>query len=77
MATLKAQQKDYTAAVEGFEKALKLNPRMAEAYFNLGLTRIFAGDKAEGIKNLSKAGELGLYDAYSLIKQYGEEKSKK
>lgn len=77
MATLKAHQKDYTAAVEGFEKALKLNPRMAEAYFNLGLTRIFAGDKAEGIKNLSKAGELGLYDAYSLIKQYGEENSKK
>ncbi|MBR1469793.1 MAG: tetratricopeptide repeat protein [Prevotella sp.] len=71
-ATLKALQKDYAAAIDGFEQALALNPNLAEAYFNLGLTHIFAGDKAEGIKNLSKAGELGLYDAYSLIKRYDE-----
>ena len=27
------------------------------------------GKKAEGVESLSKAGELGLYDAYSVIKQ--------
>jgi tetratricopeptide (TPR) repeat protein len=71
-ATLKALQKDYNAAIDDFRQVLQLNPNLAEAYFNLGLTYIFSGNKAEGLKNLSKAGELGLYDAYSLIKQYGE-----
>ena len=59
-------------AIDDFRQALQLNPNLAEAYFNLGLTYIFSGNKAEGLKNLSKAGELGLYDAYSLIKRYGE-----
>lgn len=71
-ATLKALQKDYNAAIDDFQQALALNPNLAEAYFNLGLTYIFSGNKADGLKNLSKAGELGLYDAYSLIKRYGE-----
>ena len=60
-ATLRALQKDYNAAIDDFQQALAL-----------GLTYIFSGNKADGLKNLSKAGELGLYDAYSLIKRYGE-----
>ena len=72
LATFRALQKDYHAAIDGFRRALQLNPNLAEAYFNLGLTYIFSGNKADGLKNLSKAGELGLYDAYSLIKRYGE-----
>ena len=30
----------------------------------------------QGIADLSKAGELGLYGAYSLIKQYSADKNK-
>lgn len=70
MATFLAQQKDYNAAIDGFYRSLKLNPNLSEAWFNLGLVRIFAGRKEEGLRDLSKAGELGLYDAYSVMKRY-------
>lgn len=70
LGTFYAQQKDYQKAVDCFMRSLQLNPNLAEAWFNLGLTRILSGHQAEGVKDLSKAGELGLYDAYSLMKQY-------
>jgi len=77
LATLYALQKDYNKAIDHFQHALQLNPNLAEGWFNLGLTRIFAGHRAEGLRDLSKAGELGLYDAYSLMKRYGTEESVK
>ena len=42
---------------------------MAEAYYNRGLLYYSQGDKKSAAKDLSKAGELGLYDAYSVIKR--------
>jgi len=32
------------------------------------------GKKADGIRDLSRAGELGIYDAYSVIKQISNDK---
>ena len=43
---------------------------LAEAWFNRGLAKIYATHVDEGIEDLSKAGELGLYQAYSVIKKY-------
>ena len=74
LATVYALQKEYSKAVDYYQKCLQINPNFAEAQFNLGLTRIFAGNKEEGLKNLSKAGEAGLYDAYSIMKHYANEK---
>jgi tetratricopeptide (TPR) repeat protein len=74
LATVYIMQKDYNTGIDLFSRAIQLNPNLAEAYFNLGLARIFAGHKAEGIRDLSKAGELGLYDAYSVMKRYSETK---
>jgi tetratricopeptide (TPR) repeat protein len=65
-----SRQADYQLAIADFTRAIELDPRMAEAYYNRGLTRIFADQKAEGIRDLSKAGELGLYTAYNIIKRY-------
>ena len=69
-ANIFAARSDYEEAVKNYTIALAINPNIAEAYYNRGLVRIFAGCKAEGIKDLSKAGELGIYDAYSLMRQY-------
>lgn len=69
-AAIYAAQKDYVHAIDDYTAAIRLNPNFAEAYYNRGLTRIFAGNTAEGLSDLSKAGELGLYDAYSIIKKY-------
>ena len=43
---------------------------MAEAWYNRGLARLYSSQQQEGISDLSKAGELGLYTAYSVIKKY-------
>ena len=51
-------------------RTITLEPNLAEAYYNRGLILIRTGKRKEGIDDLSKAGERGLYDAYSVIKQY-------
>lgn len=67
---LHAMRKDYAKAVDDYTLAIKYDPRLAEAYYNRGLARIHMNLKAEGIQDLSKAGELGVYGAYSIIKKY-------
>ena len=64
--------KDYQAAIVSYNEAIALEPNLAEAYYNRGLTYIFLGENARGISDLSKAGELGLYSAYNLIKRFAE-----
>jgi tetratricopeptide (TPR) repeat protein len=56
-------------AIENYTTAIKIEPHMAEAYYNRGLLYYKNGDKKSAAKDLSKAGELGLYDAYSVIKR--------
>lgn len=68
-ANLFAQEKNYDRAIEDYTRALQLDNSLAEAYYNRGLVRIFAGKRDAGLQDLSKAGELGLFDAYSIIKQ--------
>lgn len=64
-------------AVESFTQALQQDSNMAEAYYNRGLVYIKMGDIRKGVADLSKAGELGLYTAYNLIKRYSGETGKK
>lgn len=64
--------KDYRAAIVSYNEAIAIEPNLAEAYYNRGLTYIFLGENARGIADLSKAGELGLYSAYNLIKRFAE-----
>ena len=52
------QEKDYSKAIEHYSNAIKLNPQMAEAYYNRGLAY---GEKEEfepAIDDLNKAIEL-------------------
>jgi hypothetical protein len=37
---------------------------------NRGLTNVFLGNNRQGIQDLSKAGELGIFSAYSVIKRF-------
>ena len=63
-------RQDYARATEDFTTALTLEPRLAEAYFNRGLCAIHRKQTEAGVQDLSKAGEMGLYTAYSIIKKY-------
>ncbi len=63
---------DYAHAIDDYTAAIRLDPNLAEAYYNRGLVRLQSGDAKAGKADLSKAGELGLYTAYSVIKHYSK-----
>ncbi|MBQ9548274.1 MAG: tetratricopeptide repeat protein [Bacteroidales bacterium] len=60
-------------AIGAYGKAIELNPQMGDAYFNRGLVLIFLKDKEKGCIDLSRAGALGVGDAYSVIARYCKE----
>ena len=68
-ACLLVGQGKYEKAIDDFTLALQIDPFFAEAYFNRGLAHLDAGHTDQAIADLSKAGELGIYDAYSIIKR--------
>ena len=71
--TIEARQGDYRTAVADFSTAIGINDRFAEAYYNRGLSLIFLGRVGEGLEDLGKAGELGLYSAYNIMKRFSQQ----
>ncbi|MDR2585940.1 MAG: tetratricopeptide repeat protein [Prevotellaceae bacterium] len=57
-------------SINAYTKAIELYPYLAEAYYNRGLIQIYLKDKEKGCIDVSTAGELGVKDAYSVIKKY-------
>jgi tetratricopeptide (TPR) repeat protein len=68
-ANIHCLQKDFQVAILDYNEAINRNPEFSEAYYNRGLTRLYLGETDKGIADLSKAGELGIIDAYSIIKK--------
>lgn len=56
-------------AIENLNQAIDKKPNFALAYYNRGILHIFAENRQAAESDLSKAGELGIYQAYSIIKQ--------
>ena len=75
--TFMAYRQNYAEAQRLLSKALSLDNKLAEAYFNRGLARSHAGDNDGAAADLSKAGELGLYSAYSILKTSSKNNKKK
>lgn len=75
-ANMHVYAKDYANAIDDYTEAIRIDANLAEAYYNRGLACINIDKRQEGIRDLSKAGELGLYDAYGLMKKYSAEKKK-
>lgn len=63
-------EQNYAQAQEAYSKALAIDPEFAEALFNRGISCIKQDNVQQAIKDLSHAGELGIYESYSLIKRY-------
>lgn len=59
-------------AYEDYTKAIELYPTMADAYFNRGLVQIYMKDTRKGLLDISKAGELGIREAYTVLKRYSD-----
>lgn len=69
-ANILCTQRNWKDAVSNYSKAIEIDPEFAEAYFNRGLTFIYTGKVEQGLTDLSRAGELGIYQAYNLITRF-------
>ena len=66
---------EHINSIDNYSKAIELYPYMGDAYFNRGLVLIYLKDKEKGCIDLSRAGELGVEDAYGVIKKYCEDEN--
>lgn len=64
---------EHINSIDNYSRAIELYPYMGDAYFNRGLVLIYLKDKEKGCIDLSRAGELGVADAYGVIKKYCED----
>ncbi len=69
-ANIKNRMRNFEGAIRDYTAALSLNPDFAEAYYNRALTLIYLNNTTEACYDLSKAGELGVKEAYNVIKRY-------
>lgn len=61
---------DLPESINNYTKAIDLYPYLAEAYYNRGLIQIYLKEKEKGCMDISTSGELGIKDAYSVIKKF-------
>lgn len=64
------QTQDFHPAIDAYSEAIKHEPALAEAYYNRALTLLYLGENELACSDLSRAGELGLSEAYAVIKRY-------
>lgn len=64
---------DLVESISSYTRAIELYPAMGDAYYNRGLVQIYLKDKEKGCIDLSRAGELGVAEAYSVINKYCED----
>lgn len=69
-ANLRALSGNLPEAFEDYTKAIGLNPWFAEAYYNRGIVQLYMKDTRKGCLDLSKAGELGIEEAYEILKRH-------
>ena len=66
---------EHISSIDSYTRAIELYPYMGDAYFNRGLVLIYLKDREKGCIDLSRAGELGVSEAYSVIKKYCEDEN--
>ena len=62
----------YDDAIATARKCIELVPEYSDGHLFLGLALCLKGDKAEGVKSLQRAKELGDTQAEGLIEKYGK-----
>ena len=70
LANVYCSEQKYNEGFALYDKVIDINPNMGEAFFNKGITMIFLSDTDNGCKYVSKAGELGVKNAYSVLKRF-------
>ena len=64
----------YDEAIKTANECIARAPEYSDGHLFLGLARCLKGQKAEGVKSLQRARELGDPQADALIEKYGKGK---
>ena len=59
-------------AIGFYRKAIAVQPRAAEAWFNMGVTYARMGDAAQSLASVREAARLGHADAQAYLRSKGE-----
>ena len=70
MGNLHLQMQEFQKAIDDYTQAINLEKDLAEAYYNRGLTLLYLGENKLASSDLSKAGELGIKEAYAVMKRF-------
>lgn len=71
-ASLQVRVGMHKEAMETAQQLIRMSPDLSDGYLFLGLAQCLSDQKAEGVKNLNKAKELGNDQAQSLIDKYAK-----
>lgn len=69
-ANIKNRMRDFEGALHDYSVAISLQRNFAEAFYNRALTLIYLKNTTDACLDLSTAGELGIPEAYNVIKRY-------
>lgn len=67
-------QGDTQKAIDTMTAAIQKYPQLGQAYYNRGIMYLLTEQKDIAVLDLSKAGELGIYQAYNIIKKNKQKK---
>lgn len=74
LADVKIKLSDIAGAVSNYDTIIKLDSTSAKAYYLKGCGEISLGMNDRACNDFKKAGELGYFDAYEMIKKHCETK---
>mgnify|MGYP001450420311 CR=1 FL=1 len=66
----KLKTEDFEGAVQDFRAAVKIDDEDGSAHYYLGVALLDLDQVPEGCRSLSRAGELGMTDAYETIRNH-------
>lgn len=66
---LHCKERSFKKGIDDYTEAIKID-QLPEAYYNRGLTLIFLKETEKGCLDISKAGEMGIEEAYNVIKRF-------
>ena len=66
------RNKEFNRAIDDYSEAISRNTELAEAYYNRALTLIYIDEVELAASDLSRAGELGISEAYQVLKRFAK-----
>ena len=67
---VKSLTSDFTGSMSDFTASIAFDSEFSDAFYNRGIMSLFLHNNIKGCADLSRAGELGVLNAYNIMKRY-------